>query len=301
MSLFGYKNKKNKNYFEGWYFRFTNSEENKNYALIFAITKDVNNPHSFIQFYDGVKNEPYYFSYAIEDFRYDEDKDIVYIKDNYISKSKVFFSNEEFSITCQSLNHEVLQKYKRHSSAMGYLQNAPLECFQEVIFISAFVRVDIRILQEKQNFTGKSYMEKTYGTNFPNKWVWIQSNYSEHRSSLSFSIGLIPVLFFKVKGFFLILHLQGVEYRFATYNNAKINIIKQSAKQHKIIVSRHNLRVEIIAKTQKPIKLIGPSKKGKMDLSVYESINAIASLKMYDDDEMIFEDRFTNVGLELMY
>ena len=46
---------------------------------------------------------------------------------------------------------------------------------------------------------------------------------------------------------------------------------------------------------------MGPSKNGIMDLSVYESINAIATLKMFDDDEMIFEDRFTNVGLELMY
>lgn len=301
MSLFGYKDRKSKNYFEGWYFRFTNSESNENYALIFAVTKDVDNPHSFIQFYDGVNNKSYYYKYDIEDFRYDENKDIVYIKDNCISPTKVFFSNEEFNITCQSLNHEYLQKYKKHSSAMGFLQNAPLECFQEVIFISAFVKVDMIINQEKQHFKGKSYMEKTYGTNFPNKWVWIQSNFSEHHSSLSFSIGLIPVLFFKVKGFFLILHLKDKEYRFASYNNAKIDIIKQSAKQHKIIVSRRNLRVEIIAKTNNPVKLLGPSKKGKMDLSVYESINAIASLKMFDEDEMIFEDRFTNVGLELMY
>ena len=54
MNTFEYRNLKKKNYFEGWYQRVTDENNNINYSIIFAITKDENDSHSFIQIFDVV-------------------------------------------------------------------------------------------------------------------------------------------------------------------------------------------------------------------------------------------------------
>ena len=102
MNTFEYKNRKRKNYFEGWYLRVTDEEKNVNLAFIFAITKDEEDPHAFIQVYDGIALTNKYFRFDVNDFKY-LDK-TVYIKDNYLSLDNMCLKVKDFEINIMMEN-----------------------------------------------------------------------------------------------------------------------------------------------------------------------------------------------------
>lgn len=301
MANFGYLSRKSSNYFEGWYFKCTDSSSNTTFALIFAVTFEGKNPHSFIQFINGKTNESFYFSFSINQFKYLEETNVVYIGENYISENEVYFKNKEIEFRSKSLNNQPLQTYQNTTSAMGFLSKAPLECFQEVVFMKATVEFEVTIKEQMRKYKGLSYMEKTYGTNFPSKWIWFQSNYSQNNSSISFSVGIVPFLLFRVKGFFMVLHFNGVEERFGSFNLSKIKVEEISSTSSKLIISKRKLRIELIVDSLNTIPLVGPRKGGIMDLEVIESINSSGYIKIYKKGKLIFEDSYINSGLELMF
>ena len=105
---------------------------------------------------------------------------------------------------------------------MSYMSKFPLECFQEVNIIDGSFNGELIINEETIYIKGKTYLEKTYGNRFPDKWIWIQSNHFNKEAALTFAYGKIPFLKWRVKGFFSILKFNGKEYRFASYNFSKI-------------------------------------------------------------------------------
>lgn len=297
MKTFAYQNRKSKNYFEGWYVRLTDQKNDKNIAIIFAITKDKHHPHSFIQYYDGTKKEAFYYEFDSNEFQYDDASYTVHIGENFLSTRQVFLKTKDVKIEAKTEDIELLQPYKGRQSAMGYLQKAPLECFQEVIYMDTNATFTIN----NTTYRGRGYMEKTYGTNFPKDWIWLQSNHSNNGSKISFSVGLVPVLFFHVKGFFLIYHHDGKEYRYGSYNLSHIKIEHVSHSETKYTIRKRKTRIELTATSHKPVKLVGPSKNGVMNLDVFETLTGTATMKVYNKDELVFEDTYHNVGLELMY
>lgn len=299
MKTFQYQNRKKKNYFEGWYQRITDENNNVNYAFIFAITKNESDPHAFIQVFDGVKNENTYYRYEISDFYYS--KDTVFIKENYLSLNSMHLKTEDLEISVLFNESTYLNKHFRTNSAMSYISKFPLECFQEVVTIDGYFKGELIVDNNLKHISGKSYLEKSYGSKFPNKWIWIQGNHFNKDVSLTFAHGLIPLFKWKVKGFMTILNHNGKEYRFASYNFAKMKIIKRTISQVEIVIKKGRYKLLINAKLVKPVKLVGPSENGVMDLKVFESINSLATLTFTKGRKVIFDTMGRSVGFENMY
>jgi hypothetical protein len=296
MNLFQFQDKKKTKYFEGWYTRLTDHKNNLNLAIIFAITKDPDNPHAFIQVYDGIKKTNQYIAFDYDMFHYDNDKQVATIKDNQLSASHLVLNtaNIEIDITFDSL-------LKNNKSAMSFLRKMPLECFQEILILDGQYSGNITYLGTEIKSSGKLYQEKTYGTNFPNKWIWLQSNHpARSNASITLAIGMIPLKKMRVKGFFLLIHHQETTYRFASYNMSKVIIEEYNGN---ITLSFVKKGYKAIIKTNviDPVKLVGPRKDGKMDLEVFESINSEAHLTLYHKKDIILEDTFTKTGLEYMW
>jgi len=291
MKTFKYQNKKNSNYFEGWYFRFTDESE-INYAVIFAITKCIEDPHCFVQIFNQYDESCKYIKYPVNKFHYDSETDTVHINNNLLSDN-ILVIDEEIKINLSISNHLYLSENK-DKSAMSYLKNFPLECFQEVIFLDSAFTGTIKNGVEKQ-ISGKSYMEKTYGYSFPKKWIWIQSSYGE-KSTFTFSTGAVPFKFLTITGFFLILKTSSMSYRFSTTNNSKIKIY--NGNSFMIMITRGKYKVIIETKINNSTKLIGPISNGLMNLTVMESLDSECSIKMFNNGVLIFEDKYKNVGVE---
>lgn len=296
MNVFKYRNLKAKNYFEGWYLRVTDEKEGINLAFIFAITKYEEDPHAFIQVYDGVLLKNTYYRFNISDFKYEDGK--VYIKDNYLSINEMFLDINDIKVNI-SMDKTKLNG-KTNSSAMSYMANFPLECFQEVNIIDGIFKGELSIKNEIRKITGKTYMEKTYGKKFPQSWIWIQSNHFDKDVALTFAYGKIPLLNFRVKGFFSVLNIAGTVYRFGSYNLARLKINKKSDSKVEVTLKRGFHKLIIEAEMVDSVKLVGPMEKGKMELDVFESINSKVSIKLYKRKMLIFESKGKNVGFELM-
>lgn len=296
MNLFQFQNKKDTNYFEGWYTRITDKENNINLAIIFAVTKDPDNPHAFIQVYDGVQKTNQYIAYDYDLFKYDYESDVAYIKDNELSNHHLVLNtaNVEMNITFNAIT-------KNEKSAMGFLSKMPLECFQEILILDGSFSGNITYLGNEIISQGKLYQEKTYGINFPKKWIWLQSNHPEKSdASLTLAVGLIPLKKLTVKGFFLLLQTNHKTIRFASYNLSKV-ITEEYSGNITLTFIKKGYKAIIKTRLTDPVKLVGPSKNGKMNLDVYESINSSASVTVYHKKNIILEDNFEYVGLENMW
>jgi hypothetical protein len=288
MKTFQYQNLRQNNYFEGWYFRFTNSESN--YAIIFALTKNTKDPHAFIQVFHQDSEQSSYYRYSVDEFK--AEGNTISIAKNYITNNKIHIDVAQFYLDIE-INHTIkLNDILPNKSAMGYMSKLPLECFQEVIYLNGVGKGYMNEVEVE----GSIYIEKTYGSKFPVKWVWIQSNHSQNNSLISFSVGKIPFLFFQIKGFLLVLNTQHKKYHFYTGNFSRVTI-----KDNTIIVSKGNTKIMIEAHSTHTVTLVGPSQKALMNLDVFESLSGTASVKIYKRNKLVFEDTFTKVGYEQMY
>jgi len=299
MKTFKYRNLRKKNYFEGWYQRITDENNNLNYAFVFAIIKDEKDPHAFIQVFDGIKKSSKYYRYKIEDFHFSNDT--LFIKKNYLSLNSMAVKTKDLEISILFSNSIPLKTWFGTNSSMSFLSKLPLECFQEVITIDGTFSGNLIINNSLTNIGGKTYLEKTYGSKFPLKWIWIQGNHFDKEVSLSFSVALVPVLKRNVKGFITILIYKGKEYRFTSYNFSKIKVISNDYPWIEILITKGKYELKMRVKVVDSLKLIAPSKTGSMNLKISESINSLASLEFKKGNKMIFVTSGKYVGCENMY
>jgi tocopherol cyclase len=209
-------------------------------------------------------------------------------------------SIETYEIDISMEKSEEMTKKQLNKSAMSYMSNFPLECFQEVNIIDGYFKGEIKDNNKTIKVSGKTYMEKTYGNKFPQNWIWLQSNHFDQKAALTFAYGKIPLLKWKVKGFFSILNFNGLEYRFASYNLARLKINKISPTKAEITLKRGFHKLILVAEMIDPVKLVGPLENGKMNLDVFESINSVVTMTLYKRNKIIFESRGRNVGFELV-
>lgn len=79
---------KNKNYFEGWYFKQTASDSKAIISIIPGISLS-SDPHSFIQIIDGKTGVTAYHSFPLDAFSASSKKMEIKIGKNYFSESKM--------------------------------------------------------------------------------------------------------------------------------------------------------------------------------------------------------------------
>ena len=128
-----------------------------------------------IQVIDGVKHESKYYQFENSDFYYS--KETVFIKDNFLSLKSLYLKTKDFEISVLSSEIVKLKKHFRSNSVMSFLSRFPLECYQEIVILDGVFNGEITVDNKLLHITGKTYLEKTYGTKFPKKWLWIQGNH----------------------------------------------------------------------------------------------------------------------------
>ena len=159
----------------------------------------------------------------------------------------------------------------------------------------------ITINKKKIKFkNGIGYIEKDYGTSFPSSYIWLKgNNFKDKNMSFMFSKAIIPFKLFKFDGFICSLLIGEKEYRFATYNGAKILVCDIADSSAHIIIKKGKYILKIKASYEKGQNLIAPIK-GKMKKDIVESVIGHIRLILKKDDQVIVDDKSYNCGIEVV-
>ena len=292
-------------FFEGWYFKLVNADENKRYAIIPGVILG-DHAHSFIQVLDGVAGKTAYYSFPLDAFKASKQKFEVQIAENYFSSESIYLNleNETDSISgslqFSRVTHWPVSLFS--PGVMGWYSWVPyMECYHGVLSFNHLISGYLQISGDIVDFSnGRGYIEKDWGQSFPEAWIWFQTNhFPAGQTCLTASIAIIPWLHNSFTGFIVGLWHQNQLYRFATYTGAKIeNLV---VKAHSIDWSIRDSKYQLTMKAQQAPggQLLGPSKI-EMGKRVEETLSAVVKVSLQaNNGDRIFEEEGKYAGLEV--
>jgi len=301
-------NKKKDRYFEGWYYKLVTADQKVSIAFIPGISINQKDPHTFVQVFvskdDDLKT--YYFRFNTDDFVYSHDQFQVQIKDNLFTLQEVNVSLDHELMSVRGaihLDHHIgLNKNLYQPNIMGPFAYIPfMECNHGVISMMSHLKGNLTINNETYDFeNGKAYIEKDWGKSFPKAYIWLQSNhFTNEKTSLMFSYATIPFMGMSFKGLIVNLIYNQKEYRFATYNHTKI-IYKEIDKNHiSFTLKKGRYKLQVYAEKEHDIELKSPSL-GLMNQTIKEGLSGFIKLKLFDKNQLVYEDEGLNAGIEIM-
>lgn len=185
---------------------------------------------------------------------------------------------------------------------MGPFSYVPfMECNHAILSMKNTTKGSIRINEEELDFNnGVAYIEKDWGTSFPKTYIWAQGNQFENKNaSFMISVANIPFKLFEFRGLICALIIDNQEYRFSTYNGAKILEYDVTDKLLNITLKKENYSLNIKSNYNTGLKLSAPVK-GKMQKDIYESISSCITVTLKEKEKVIFLDKSINCGIEIV-
>lgn len=255
----------NKNYFKGWYFKYSSGD--KTIAFIPAYHRNNKQETASLQIItdDAAYNIP--FDYL----QYQESPLSVRIGNCIFSENGI-----KLNIDTQELNIYGVLKFNNLYHAkydiMGPFRFVPLmQCRHSVQSVRHQIDGQIIINGQKYLFNkGVGYIEGDRGRSFPNHYIWTQCCFKN--GSLMLSIANIPMMGFHFTGIIGFVLIGGKEYRIATYLGAKVKHIGKNS----VTVKQGNFQLTAKLTEKNAHPLFAPDN-GKMSRTIHES----ASCKSY--------------------
>ncbi len=295
---------KNKNYFEGWYYKITDTQNG--IALIPGITVSAHNKHAFIQVLTPSKS--YYLKFDLDDFEYSNNPFFIKIKNNFFSKEKIVLNLEDkeqeicIKGELKFSNFENIKTSVLSPNIMGPLSYFPfLECNHAILLMNSSCSGALKINGKKIKFKhAHSYIEKDFGKSFPHNYIWCQGNtFDDKTVSFMFATACVPFMFFKIRGLICSIIINNKEYRFATYNFARIKEITNNEDKIKFTLKKGKFILEVKCICNNPMKLQAP-KNGNMTKEVFESLTSIIKVTLKENDKVLYSGMSTNCGCEIV-
>jgi len=300
---------KKNHFFEGWYFKIVEAKKQRAFAFIPGIFlgKKREESHSFIQLLHGANSFYKYKRFPTDDFNSSKNKFSVTIGKNHFSLGhiKLNIDDPDFSVK-GALNFKNILKWPDtllNPGSMGFYNYIPyLQCYSQVCAMDMEIQGSLEINGQIIDFEGgKGYVEKNWGKAFPYSWIWIQSNNFTHsKSSLSCSLGHIPFLFLRFRGFLIGLYVNGIFYSFTTMNRSRIRITQKNSDIDILVENaKYTLNIQTKTKEDGFILLNGP-RDGKMVPLVQENLQGKVKVTLLEKKhkKIIFEDEGLCAGIE---
>lgn len=293
-----------KDYFEGWYFKNINDEEG--IAFIPGINIEKNDKKAFIQVITNTSS--YFINYHIKDFKFNFDPFYIQIKDNIFSKNGIHIQIEDkvqnikIDGDIEYINNKNIKTSLLNPNIMGPFSYIPfMECNHAILSMQSQIQGSIKINNHKMNFhNGLGYIEKDWGVSFPKNYIWCQGNHFQKRNaSFMLSIADIPFQFFSFRGVICSLIIDNTEFKFTTYNHAKVIEYDVNENLVNITLKRGSYSLNIKSTYDVGQKLSAPVK-GKMSKEIFESICSSITVTLKKENVIIFSDTSNNCGLEIV-
>jgi len=298
----------NKNkYFEGWYFKHVSKDREHVFSFIPGIALTKNDKHAFIQVIDGISGKTWNVKYPISEFSYTKDKFNVQVGKSNFSINGIYLDidTEDLKIKGEIFYTDIVNYPSSLFSPgiMGWYSFVPfMECKHGIGSVLHRLNGSLSINNSEIDFTkGTGYIEKDWGTSFPESWIWLHCNtFNQPGSSFTFSVAKIPWLGNYFIGHICFLYHNGKFYRFATYNGSKITKLVFNAPILNIEIRNktHTLKVKAVQNRSGVLK--APDF-GEMNRMIKESVDSTIEIEMFENSgKSMFSETGTRAGLEII-
>lgn len=263
-------------YFEGWYFKHQKAQDT------FAVIAGRGNDHAFIQVI--TQERAYYTKYPLSAYH---KSDHLQIADSVFTPDGIFLSIHQKDIDLSgSLRYGRLTPIQ--GDIMGPFRFFPMQCRHGIVSMNHRITGSVCLNGKDMEFTGgKGYIEGDSGRSFPKSYTWVQCSDFDSDCSIMASAAHIPFACFRFWGCICVVLLDGIEYRLATYNGAKI----LHRDSRKLVLAQKDLTLRILfSQPGRGYSLAAPVK-GKMARNIREVPAAPAYFEFSQGNRILFQEK----------
>jgi len=277
--------------FEGWFSKIDDQENDLIISVIWGYSTHKATKHAFIQFTNSLRHETTYIRFPMEDLKWKKEPFVLQIGKNELSEKgmKLDFDIEGLPVKGDFAfgPFTPIRTSFLKPNIMGWLTHFPNECNHSIISMYHSVNGQLQIGEHSWVISeADGYIEKDWGTSFPREYVWAHAN-GWDSSALVFSYATVPVLGRFAKGFFLVLHHEGEEYRFSSIEGARMLNFEATTDSFIATVKKGKYTVTLTARQSNPVALASPEK-GEMSQRIKESLDGtIEIIMMVKGDEAV--------------
>ncbi|MFK8058238.1 MAG: tocopherol cyclase family protein [Saprospiraceae bacterium] len=309
---------KRRSYFEGYYVKIVDAEQDIAMALIPGVSYDAEGKgHAFIQVLDGVAKTAVYHPFDLKDFAYAKTGFDLTVGESRFHESGCEVVLPDLSLSL-SFRQNLTWPWEWWSpGAMGPFSFVPgMECKHGVMSLHHTVQGSFHsrpaVLQDQTQALNKQpaiqlspttvgYIEKDWGKSFPRGWVWLQTNHLAGETEpccLMVSAGRVPWVTGAFRGFITAIHFRGRFIPFTTYNGARFELTLEDDCA-RMVFSRKGIKLTIIAFHAPGVDLISPIPGDGMLGRVNESMQATATVTLTENGKTLLETTASWVGFEI--
>ena len=300
-------NLKKRNYFEGWYFKQVSRDHQYTYSIIPGISLSDKDPHAFIQIMEGHTGYTDYARYPLDQFSWQTKSLYIKIGESVFTDRGMMLDIKTEKTTLEAsvdfLNTVQYPRSILSPGIMGWYSFVPfMECNHGVVSVNHGLRGKMSFNGKQIDFNGgKGYIEKDWGTSFPEAWIWIHSNnFDEQDVSFMLSIAKIPWMGKYFTGLISFLFLNNRFYIFSTYNRSAFSEVRNDKEQLEITLKNSSNKLKVKVVKNSFCDLAAPVY-GEMSRTIKESIDSELQIQLFNKSgENIYKGTGKNVGLEII-
>jgi hypothetical protein len=180
----------------------------------------------------------------------------------------------------------------------SYIPN--MECNHGVVSMNHTVSGILQLNDETFKYNNDiGYIEKDWGTSFPNRYIWLQGNhFNQHDEAFMLSIANIPFLGLNFEGLIASLTINKKSYRFATYTGAfKRKLIKHS-NGFDLTIQSLFYKLLINVHMDEQAELVSPQN-GLMKNTIKEGLGGQITLTLYHFNKQVWSGKSYHCGVEI--
>jgi len=300
-------NLRNDKYFEGWYFKQVSSDREHVLSFIPGVSLTKKDKHAFIQVIDGISGKTWNVRYPLSAFRFAKNAFEIGVGNSLFTGIGIQLNIQEDTLDIKGeIGFGTRVEYPSglfSPGIMGWYSFVPfMECKHGIGSVLHGLNGSLEFNKTNIQFTGGTgYIEKDWGTSFPESWIWLHCNsFDQPGVSFTFSVAKIPWLGKFFIGHICFLYVEGKFYRFATYNGSTITKLTYHAPNVEIELKSNSHSIKIKACQNKSGELKAPAI-GEMNRIIKESIDSDIEVELIDNHhKTIFAGKGSRAGLEII-
>lgn len=293
MKQFHGKYKKH-SFFEGWYLKHQNNETSICFIPAFHVSSEGEKSLSIQVITPEYSGS---VTYPAEQFLVNQERFSIQVEKNHFSDTGIAVDIQLDGFYVRgSLNYGPFTELER--DIMGPFSHIPfLQCNHGVLSMSHTLKGTLDINGTEVDFSGGTgYIEKDWGTSFPQSYLWTQGCFPSSDGtpgSVMLSVAHIPFLGFHFTGCICAVWYEGREYRLATYRGVRITRYTET----EVIIEQKSfkLHVKLLSPAAKPLQ--APAK-GNMTRTIHESASCSVRYLFTCNDETIFDITLPDASFE---